>query len=114
MAGNPFLSSAVPEAIGSPPSPGHAKSKKAAARIGAGKLKLTTGAALQAGTNDPVDVPIRFAIGMQVRHPRYGLGTVVDVSGMTLRRTVTVEFDKDNRRESFVEAKCPLQRVGFR
>lgn len=75
-------------------------------------LHLTTGAALQNGTNEPAELRIGFSVGMQVRHPRYGLGTVVDVSGMARRRTVTVEFA--DRRESFVEAKCPLQPVGLR
>ena len=73
------------------------------------KLTLTTGAALQAGTNLTVNLPQGFGIGMRVRHPRYGYGTVVEVSGLALRRTVTVDFESDNRRESFVEAKCPLQ-----
>lgn len=77
-------------------------------------LRLTTAAALQAGTNEAVELRSGFSVGMQVRHPRYGLGTVVDVSGMTRRRTVTVEFVADNRRECFVEAKCPLQPVGLR
>lgn len=77
-------------------------------------LNLTTGAALQAGTNDAVELPKGFSVGMQVRHPRYGLGTVVDVSGMSRRRTLTVEFEVGDRRESFVESKCPLQPVGLR
>jgi len=75
-------------------------------------LRLTTGAALQKGTNESVELTPGFSVGMQVRHPRYGLGVVVDVSGMARRRTVTVEFA--DRRESFVEAKCPLQPVGLR
>ena len=80
-----------------------------------GKVKphLTTAAALESGSNQGVSLPIGFAIGMQVRHPRYGLGTVVDVSGFSLRRTVTVDFTVDNRRESFIAAKCPLQPVGL-
>ena len=77
-------------------------------------LKLTTAAALQAGTNESVELRSSFLVGMQVRHPRYGLGTVVDVSGMSRRRTVTVDFVADDRRECFVEAKCPLQPVGLR
>lgn len=76
-------------------------------------LSLTTGAALQAGTNQSVELRMGLSIGMKVRHPRYGLGTVVEVSGLTRRRTVTVDFETGNRRESFVEAKCPLQPVGI-
>lgn len=76
------------------------------------KPHLTTGAALETGTDEQAALPIGFAMGMQVRHPRYGLGTVVEVSGFALRRTVTVEFATDNRRESFIALKCPLQPVG--
>ena len=77
-------------------------------------LRLTTAAALQAGTNEAVELRMGFSVGMQVRHPRYGLGTVIDVSGMARRRTVTVDFVAENRRERFVEDKCPLQPVGLR
>lgn len=75
--------------------------------------KLTTAAALESGSPQNVAIPIGFSIGMQVRHPRYGLGTVVDVSGFSRMRTVTVDFATDQRRESFIAAKCPLQPVGL-
>ncbi len=78
-----------------------------------GKPHLTTGAALEAGSNQSATLPVGFAIGMQVRHPRYGLGTVVEVSGYSRMRTVTVDFDVDQRRESFIAAKCPLQPIGL-
>lgn len=74
---------------------------------------LTTGAALESGSREGVALPLGFAVGMQVRHPRYGLGTVVEVSGFSRMRTVTVEFNTESRRESFVAAKCPLQPVGL-
>lgn len=74
---------------------------------------LTTGAALESGSGQRVDIPAGFGLGMQVRHPRYGLGTVIEVSGFSRMRTVTVEFQADNRRESFIAAKCPLQPIGF-
>ena len=77
-------------------------------------LHLTTGAALEAGTTQQVELSLGFAVGMQVRHPRYGLGTVIETSGLAKNRTVTVEFATDARRESFVAAKCPLQPVGLR
>ena len=54
-----------------------------------------------------------FAVGMAVRHPRYGLGTVCDVGGSPHRQTVTVEFRDDGSRQTFVAAKCPLQPVGL-
>jgi len=50
---------------------------------------------------------------MTVRHPRYGLGTVTDISeGFARHRMVTVAFD-DDRRETFIAGKCPLQPVGM-
>lgn len=91
-----LLSDAVPK----PPSSRH-------------DLKITTGAALLAGTREPAEPKLGLSVGMQVRHPRYGLGTVVEVGGMSRLRTVTVEFAKDSRKECFVEAKCPLQPVGL-
>lgn len=95
---------------------GGKKSKASSARkaLSLESMNLTTGAALQAGTNETPELRIGLSVGMQVRHPRYGLGTVVDVSGMARRRTVTVDFERENRRESFIEAKCPLQPVGLR
>ena len=77
------------------------------------KPHLTTGSALEAGANTFAEIPVGFGLGTQVRHPRYGLGTVVEVNGFSRMRTVTVEFAADNRRESFIAAKCPLQPVGF-
>lgn len=94
------------------PDRGETSKSKSKKRKLQGKPHLTTGAALEAGSNESAAVPLGFATGMQVRHPRYGLGTVVSVSGFSRMRTVTVEFT-DNRRESFIAAKCPLQPVGF-
>ena len=74
--------------------------------------RLTTGASLLAGKSDPVVAPLGFQIGMQVRHPRYGLGQVLTVGHIAARRTVTVAFDEDGRVETFITAKCPLQPVG--
>ena len=87
--------------------------KKKAKRKPLGKPHLTTGAALQAGANINAELPIGFGLGMQVRHPRYGLGTVIEVSGFSRMRTVTVEFATDKRCETFIAAKCPLQPIGF-
>lgn len=78
-----------------------------------GPLKITTGSSLETGRPGTARIESRLSIGMQVRHPRYGRGIVVDVSGMAKRRTVTVEFELGQRRESFIEDKSPLQPVGF-
>jgi DNA helicase-2/ATP-dependent DNA helicase PcrA len=77
-----------------------------------GQLKLTTAADLLNGTRTGARLPQGFALGMPVRHPRYGLGTVVDVGGFGPRRTVTVSFAEGGRKETFVAAKSPLQPVG--
>lgn len=73
--------------------------------------QLMSGADLLAGGGKSVDLPQGFQKGQSVRHPRYGLGTVIEIGGFGRRRTVTVEFENDDRTETFVAAKCPLQPV---
>ncbi len=75
--------------------------------------KLTSGAALLRTRSAAADLAILFAVGNSVRHPRYGRGKVVEVSRMTKRQTVTVEFQQDTRRETFVADKCPLSLIGL-
>lgn len=53
-----------------------------------------------------------YPVGTKVRHPRYGRGTVVQVSDGGNRPTVTVQFETDDRAETFVVAHCPLQPIG--
>ncbi len=76
------------------------------------KPLLTTGAALLNGESHAAEIPAGFSMGMQVRHPRHGLGTVVELSGFSKRRTLTVEFQQDGRRVTYIASKCPLQPVG--
>ena len=78
------------------------------------ELKLMRGSDLLAdkSSDSSIELPRGFGIGMQVRHPRYGRGTVVSVGGMSRHRTVTVEFENDGRSETFVASKCPLQPIG--
>lgn len=78
----------------------------------AGLPKLTTAAALLSGNHDAVQIPLGFDIGMLVRHPKYGRGTVTAVSGHGGRRTVTVRFASDDRSETFMASKAPLQPIG--
>jgi DNA helicase-2/ATP-dependent DNA helicase PcrA len=75
---------------------------------------LTTAADLLNGTGQAAAIPQGFGLGMQVRHPRYGVGTVVDVGGFGQRRTVTVTFreGEEERTEKFIAAQSPLQPVG--
>jgi DNA helicase-2/ATP-dependent DNA helicase PcrA len=76
--------------------------------------RLTTGADLLNGTANAADVRQGFAIGMTVRHPQYGLGTVTNVGGFGTRRTATVAFHDDEHTETFMQFQCPLQPVGIR
>lgn len=74
--------------------------------------RLVTGASLLSGNKDTANLPFNFPIGSSVRHPRYGLGTVISVGGYGARRTVSVEFEAEDRTETFIVSKCPLQPVG--
>jgi DNA helicase II / ATP-dependent DNA helicase PcrA len=96
-----------------------------------GKPMLMTAAALLKGTREAAELPVArsntdnsssasqarpaaFDVGMRVRHPRYGIGTVVETSGSSRMSTVTVEFSEANRNETFVASRCPLQPIGVR
>jgi len=82
------------------------------------RLKIMTGADLladrEADAAAAPPLPLGFAVGMEVRHPRYGLGTVVNIGGFAKRRTVTVDFRDAGHCETFIASKCPLQPVGIR
>ena len=78
------------------------------------KSKLMTGAALLQSQTENSEVTARFTVGDAVRHPRYGLGEVVEVGRMMQRQTVIVRFGQDDRTETFVADKCPLTPVGLR
>ena len=73
---------------------------------------LTTAAALLDGTAKAATLEQGFAVGMAVRHPRYGLGTVIAVDGYVRNRTVPVRFEDSEEGVSFQAAPCPLQPVG--
>ena len=77
-----------------------------------GSPTLVTAASLLDGKTEEAEIPIGFAMGMEVRHPRYGRGVVVRLSGMARRRTVTVEFETGDRTETFIAGKSPLQPIG--
>lgn len=76
--------------------------------------RLMTAADLLSGAGGTVSLPQGFALGMQVRHPRYGTGTVVKLGGYGHRKTVTVRFQDDGREQNFVANKSPLQPIGNR
>lgn len=76
------------------------------------QAKVMTGAdLLKQHEKNKVDDPT-FPFGMTVRHPRYGVGVVTATGGTGKRRTVTVVFRDDGRRETFVVEKSPLQPIG--
>ncbi len=76
-----------------------------------GVPKLTTGASLLNGESGAVAIPQGFGVGQKVRHPRYGLGTIIAADGFARNRRVTVAFDDDHARKTFIAAKSPLQPV---
>ena len=77
-----------------------------------GRPLLTTAADLLNGTSTPVEMPLAFNVGMSVRHPRLGVGSVIAAEGAGKWRTVTVTFSSGET-HSFVALKCPLQPVGM-
>ncbi|GAB4160903.1 MAG: UvrD-helicase domain-containing protein [Planctomycetaceae bacterium] len=87
------------------------KEKKTSTR----KPLIMTGADLlnQKSDESSVNSAGGFDVGMTVRHPRYGLGTIIQTGGYSRAKTVTVFFEQDNRQETFVVNKAPLQPVGL-
>ena len=75
-------------------------------------LKLTTAAQLLQGSGEGVALPQGFARGDRVRHPRYGVGTVIATEGLARNRRVTVEFQDDTSPRTFLAAQAPLQPIG--
>ena len=73
--------------------------------------RLMTGADLLNGTLRDDQSVSAFQVGMKVRHPQYGMGTVIVADGAGRLGRVTVEFSSGEQR-SYVLAKCPLQPVG--
>jgi len=85
--------------------------KVSAARKTAPNAKLTT-AAEMAGIGQLAAVsPDEFHQGMLVRHPEYGLGRIVALSGSGERRKATVDFQSRVGRKGFVLAMSPLRPV---
>lgn len=74
-------------------------------------VRLTTAAEL-AGTvaADPAS-PEDFRLGMTVRHPGYGLGKIVALSGSARSRTAKVQFPGSSEPLAFVLRSCELKPV---
>ena len=108
------VAASTPNSIDSDPDPfGPASGSRPASRSATRPAaKLMTGAELLA-RHESEPVGPTFTVGMTVRHPRYGIGKVMTVSGAGRRQTVSVRFDQDDREESFVASRSPLQPVGI-
>jgi len=74
-------------------------------------VHLTTAAELAGGPAAPAVDPDAFRQDMLVRHPNYGLGRIVALSGAGAARKATVDFPHPTGRKRLVLAKSPLQPV---
>lgn len=72
---------------------------------------ITTAAELLQGRAAPPPSPEVFRQGMVVRHPEFGLGTIVALSGSGLERTATVEFSPEVGRQRITIHNSPLRPV---
>jgi DNA helicase-2/ATP-dependent DNA helicase PcrA len=80
------------------------------APIRAAAVQLTTAAELANGGKPAPEVsPDSFHQGMIVRHPRYGLGRIVALSGAGRGRKATIDFPLPTGRKKFVLASSPLR-----
>ncbi|MFH1922992.1 MAG: UvrD-helicase domain-containing protein [Planctomycetota bacterium] len=74
-------------------------------------LHLVTAAELAGRSPLPTPAPDQFHQGMLVRHPQYGLGRVVALSGSGPGRKATVDFASRAGQKKFVIADSPLRPV---
>ena len=74
-------------------------------------LHLTTAAELAGGGRSTAPSPDDFHHDMLVRHPSYGLGRIIALSGVGALRKATVEFGQPAGRKKFVLASSPLRPV---
>lgn len=71
---------------------------------------LKTAAEMASGAVSPAGVsPDVFCQGMIVRHPEYGLGKIIALSGVGARRMATVAFTSSAGEKKFVLQQCPLR-----
>jgi hypothetical protein len=81
------------------------------------RSKLTTAAALIESQGKPGESPAplrpsadpdQFLPGLAVQHPEYGLGKIMDASGIGPKRTVTVAFVSAAAQKKFLVVHSPL------
>jgi DNA helicase-2/ATP-dependent DNA helicase PcrA len=82
-----------------------------AAVTGPTGVRLTTAAELAGGRASAPVSPDVFHHGMLVRHPSYGLGRIVALSGSGSGRKATVDFSSSTGRMKFILEKSPLRPV---
>ncbi|MBN1590507.1 MAG: ATP-binding domain-containing protein, partial [Pirellulales bacterium] len=75
-------------------------------------LGLTTAAELAGENTSATFSPDAFRQDMLVRHPQYGLGRIVALSGSGAGRKATVDFTSAAGRKKFVLKSSPLRPVG--
>ncbi len=75
--------------------------------------RISTAAELMAGnaTAQPTAVTDVFHLGMLVRHPEYGLGKIIALSGSQSQRKATVAFTSGAGERTFVLQQSPLRPV---
>jgi DNA helicase-2/ATP-dependent DNA helicase PcrA len=100
-----YIDFAYPEPVYEPMEP-------APAVVSIPGLNLRTAAELaNGGTASPAPSPNAFEHGMLVRHPEYGLGRIVALSGSGPARRATVDFASAAGRKKFVLQQSPLRPV---
>jgi DNA helicase-2/ATP-dependent DNA helicase PcrA len=76
----------------------------------AAAMELTTAAELASGGRPAPPVsPEVFHQDMLVRHPKYGLGRIVALSGTGAGRKATIDFPRPTGRKKFVLSSSPLR-----
>jgi ATP-dependent DNA helicase UvrD/PcrA len=108
LAQPPVTAAAVDERIAA------ARARFEAAGAQANRPLVISGAELETNQASLASSTPDFSEGMLVRHPRYGRGVVTNVSGVTSRSTISVQFEIGDRSESFVAGLSPLQPIGLR
>ncbi len=81
-----------------------------AGRTISGPALMTAAEIANGGELPPVD-PEEFVRGQTVRHPQYGLGRIVALSGSGADRVAIVDFVAPLRQEKFVLSQSPLRPV---
>ena len=92
-------------------SPAAVANSRVEARGPAAAAQLTTAAEMVSGGVSAAACPDDFCLDMLVRHPEYGLGRVMALSGSGNSRRVTVNFASRAGQKKFVIAKSPLRPV---